>query len=112
MATNSEGYEMRMAELATTRIDAESLNGLHPVIVHADLVPGGDSPPALVGPALRQEPAPVPQEVDNFFQLPAEQRPDTSSADPAPEGPREVLPEWAWAALLAGCAEMGERRRR
>jgi len=113
MATNPEGYDILMADLATSgTIVVASVHAEHPPLVDLEALPAHASPAPPQPEATPAIPAPVPRELDRFFQLPVEQRPEASSTDQPAEEARATLPEWAWAALLAGCAEMGERRRR
>jgi hypothetical protein len=103
MATNPDGYDGLMAHLATTsRLDAEAARVVEPPAIKLDLVPG-EGPP--------QEQREASPELIRFYQLRAEHRPDTATEQPTEEV-KAALPDWVVAALLAGCAEMGERRRR
>jgi len=118
MATNPDGYETLMAQLAATGKVATERLIEQPPLVNFDIPAAASPAPPLANQEQRQEsppaePAPVAPELDRFFQLPAaEHKPEASPTDQPAEEARATLPEWAWAALLAGCAEAGERRRR
>src|SRR4051794_585204 len=104
MATNPDGYDGLMGHLVTTgRLDAEAARVVEPPAIKLDLVPG-EGPP--------QEQREASPELIRFYQLRAEHRPDTAETDQPAEEAKAALPDWVVAALLAGCAEMGERRRR